>query len=243
MAKVYAWPPVGVISHDWTIHAPVNTSRSLTTGRRYVSAFQPRRRVVDLSVSGGRRYGAGYMEALKRYLDGGVHLVRLNSCKIPHGKVDVGFALRQTVPVAWLSAGKDVAWKRPSEDVMFYLGAKLTGQRNYNGPVPQILVEGLPPNSLVGLPGETIAFAGKTYMIAAPMRSNDRGAAMARVTSLVTDDTGEVSIGIRETAVFEAVSIPRGGRAGNEFTPYDWSFREVFADEVVGGFEEIDPWN
>jgi len=242
MTKVFAWPPVGVVSRDWTIYAPVNESRSLITGRRYLSAHQPRRRVVDLTVDGGRRYGAGYMEALKRYLDGGVNLVRLTSCKIPHGRLDVDTAHRQSLPVVWSSEGQPVDWRRPSEPVTWYLGVKLTGQRNFSGPVPQIRVDGLPSGTLVGLPGEFIQFAGKTYMIASPVRSNDTGRAWVRVTDPVLDEEGEVSIGVKETAVFEAVSIPRGGRAGNEFTPYDWSFREVFADEV-GGFEEINPWN
>jgi len=242
MTKVFAWPPVGVISHDWTIHAPINVSRSLITGRRWVSAHQPRRRLVDLTVSGAKHYGAGYMEALKRYLDGGVHLVRLTSCKIPYGRTDVADAMRQTIPVRWSDGDKRVEWTRPAAPVLFFLGARLSGARVDGGPVPQLRVEGLPTDSLIGVPGEFIQFAGQTYMIAAPARSNKNGVAVVRVAGTITAAEGEVSIGVRESAVFEALSIPRGGRAGNAFTPYDWSFREVFADEV-GGFQEIDPWN
>lgn len=108
MPNVYAWPPVGVVGHEWTEHAPVNRSRSILTGRRYVSAAQRKRRLAALNVSAlaRGRSGAGYMEVLKRLLAGGENLVRLNSYPVNWWLDTQRLArLRLSDPVGWTAPG------------------------------------------------------------------------------------------------------------------------------------------
>ena len=253
MVNVYAWPPVGVVACDWSLSAPVSRSRSLLTGRRYVSAAHRRRRVAALSVSALARggYGAGYVKALERFLDGGVHLVRLSSMGI-NDRAPVEDSVRQGRRLIWRagSGPGEMTWLAGSgpRRLTWFVGAALTAtsQTAASAAVQSILVEGFPPDTVIAWPGEfvTIYVGGiaETHMVAAPARSSAAGNARIRLVTRPSG-LGRVNVGTVETAVFEIVDFPRSPRPLGENWVFDFEFREIFADEVAGGFVEIDPWS
>ena len=103
MTNIYAWPPVHTVGRKWTVEAPVARSQFAFSGKRLVSSAGAARRVASATVSvlSGDRNGAGYCEALKLLLDGGVHLVRLYSWPI-NWHLDAE-TQRNTAPLRWLS--------------------------------------------------------------------------------------------------------------------------------------------
>lgn len=219
MPNVYAWPPVGVTGHEWTEEAPVNTSRSLLTGARFVSAAQRKRRLVTMNVSSlaRGRSGAGYVEVLKRLLAGGENLVRLHSYPIN-------------------------SWG----DAVLYTGT-LGATAGTSGGFEILTVTGLPPETLVARPGTFLTYysppeelVGETVMVMTEAMSDESGIAVIRLMSGLAG-SGRVEIGTRDTGVFEAVDMPRAVQPVAGDWSYQCSFREVFADEV-GALTEVDPW-
>lgn len=251
MVKVFAWPPVPVLGREWTIEAPVSSSRSLITGRRYVSATQRERRLAQITVSSALRdgWGAGYMEALKRLLDGGVHLVRLKSCRINHARLPLPPNKRQSAPLTWRTGNDPLAWQTDGDPLTWYTGTPLfsTARSSATDTYHWLDLYGLPPNTVFAGPGEFLTLhvgtpeVAETHMIVAPARSNASGEARIHLATRPSG-FGRVSIGTQETAVFEAVEMPRSPRMGVMDHTYDWQFREVFADEV-DEFVEVDPWS
>ena len=246
MVNVYAWPPVGVIARNWTMELPTSRSKSIITGQEYVSASQRRRKLATLEVSGRRHYGSGYMEALWRLMDGGVHLVRMSSCRIPWGGVDVSNRDRAgAVDIDWMMPPENLGWTVPTDDIIWVSGAALPSTYALVGGVPTLTVSGLPPRSLVALPGEFLTIIDgdeeETIMIANAARSNASGVAVIHLVKVPAID-GSVSIGTREVGVFRLqTDWPRVMRGATQGT-YTLEFREVFEDET-SGFVEVNPWN
>lgn len=218
MVNVIAWPPVGLLSHEWTEEAPVSQSRSILTGAEFVSAAQRKRRMCSLTVSslGRNKAGARYMEAFKRVLSGGEHLVRLES--LP----ECG---------AWSSGALE-----------------LDGTPGTSGGWPILTVTGLPANTLVAQTGIFVrwyspaeALVGDPVMVLADATSDGTGEAVLRLLSEVTG-TGRVEINVADDGVFRAETIPRAPRPVQGDWTWAWSFREVFEDET-DGFVEVDPWS
>ncbi len=245
MANVYAWPPVGHVAAEWSQIAPVGRSKSLITGGTYVSAAQRRRRVAKLEVSAlalGRN-GAGYIEVLKRLLDGGVHLVRLWSTPINWHLDDQASFTARTRPMSWIVPPGQIDWETDAEPFGWWTGPGVTeGEATTDGGFPALRVTGLPPNQLAVRPGELITMiGGDTAMALRATSSDDDGVAVIRLLSEISG-SGRVVIGTRETGVFEADSIPRAVQPMGQNWFYSWSFTEVFEDEGRGPFTEVDPW-
>lgn len=245
MVNVYAWPPVAVVARYWTKEQPVSRSRSLITGASYTSAAQRKRTLAGVDVAGWPEYGAGYLEALWRLLDGGVHLVRLHSCRIPYGRTAPNDQ-RGGRYLDWKVPPGDVDWIMPSAPIAWFDGTILQGTITVSGGFPAVRIEGLPANQVVAAPGEFLTIwtqAGEeNHMILTETRSDGNGVAVIR---LITQPSGpgQVSIGGRETGVFELASDWPKVMNRNTFPDnYVLEFREVFADER-GPFTEIDPWN
>jgi hypothetical protein len=253
MTLVYAWPPVGVTGAEWTEEAPVNASRSIITGRRYVSAHARKRRIASLNVSAlaNGRSGAGYVEVLKRLLAGGVNLVRLQSYPVYWWLDDQRLRdLRQSVPTFWTDGvDPDVSWSVGAAPLAWFDGRVLTGTAGTDAAGwPVLTVSGLPPSTLIVRPAEFVtlfdtltATSGQRAQVMTEARSDAGGVAVLRLMAPLTG-SGRVNIGTSDTGVFEAVTIPRAAQPVRGDWSYAWSFREVFADEVPGGFEELDPW-
>lgn len=244
MVDVFAWPPVAVVARYWTMEQPIGRSRSLITGASYVSAVQRRRILAGFEVAGWPKYGAGYLEALWRLLDGGVHLVRLSSCRIPYGRT-VPNAQRGAQRIGWTAPPAPVQWITPPSPLEWFDGAILAGELITSGSFPAVRITGLPSASLVALPGEFLVVhlrdGDETHMIAREVRSDGAGIAVARLITQPSQ-AGHVSLGGRETGVFEIVSDwPKVMNRLRFPDGYGLEFRQVFADER-GPFVERDPW-
>lgn len=251
MPNVYAWPPVGVVGHEWTEHAPVNRSRSILTGRRYVSAAQRKRRLAALNVSAlaRGRSGAGYMEVLKRLLAGGENLVRLNSYPVNWWLDTQRLArLRLSDPVGWTAPGDaDVEWSEGGSPLHWFAGTVLTGTAGSSGGWPVLSITGGPANTLIARPGDFVTLyspvestTGTTAMVVREATTNGSGAVTLRLLTALSG-SGRACIGASDTGVFEADEMPRALQGVTGDWQYQWSFREVFEDEC-GTFTEVNPW-
>jgi hypothetical protein len=247
-ADVIAFPPVGVVGSMWTVAAPVQRSRSLITGRRYVTRWGRERReaMVNISVLSKSRSGAGYSEMLIRHLDGGANLVRLSSYPINwHLDQTMLAGIRESHPLAWTAEGDPLAWESGGALLYWFTGALLTGVASGN----EIEVSGLPPSTLVCRPGDFVrVFAdlgdatGPIAQATAEARSDAAGVAVIKLFDpLPAGSYPRVNIGASDSRVFEAVEMPRNPQPLGQNWFYQWNFREVFADEV-GGFTEVNPW-
>lgn len=249
---VIAWPPVESAGSEWTEIAPVQTSRSLITGADYTSAAQRKRRVVSLRVSAWDRrgnMGAGYVENLKLRL-GGIHAVRLYSRPINYHKDAAEDRARyENLPLTWTSGGDGLTWTMPPEALVWYSGIPLTGVIGTSGGWNIVTVSGLPPNSLVARPAEFVKVqedaadaTGSTARVVTEAYSDASGVAVIRLFTALAYD-GIITLRTSDTGVFKPdMPYPRAIQAPGQNWYYDWSFREVFADEV-GGFVEVDPWS
>jgi len=245
MVNVIAFPPVGVTGTMWTVAAPVQRSQSLVTGRRYVSRWGRDRReaMVNVSALSRSRSGAGYSEMLIRHLDGGANLVRLNSYPINWHLDQMRLeAQRSSQPLAWQAGDDPLAWSGP---LLWFTGTVVAGTASGS----QIAVTGLPPNTLICRPGDfvrgLVALSdtdGPIAQATAEATTDATGAAVIRLIDPLPAGTyARVNIGASESRVFEVTDIPQSaqGLGANWF--YQWSFREVFADET-DGFVEVNPW-
>lgn len=241
MTNVYAWPPVGLVAAEWSQIAPIGRSRSLLTGGSYVSAAQRRRKVasIDVSVLSRDANGAGYMEVLKRLLDGGVHLVRLYSTPINWHLHDSAENAARSRPMSWIVPADALMWTTGGSDLPWWDRQPTQGVASGDG--LSITVTGLPAREMVARPGEFVSMGGKVAMVVRPAQSNSQGVANLRVITPL-EGSGPIVIGARETAVFEADAMPRAVQPLGANWTYSWTFTEVFEDER-GPFAEVDPWS
>lgn len=243
MANVYAWPPVGLLAAEWSMTAPVATSRSLVTGGEFVSAAQRRRRVATLEVSAlalGRN-GAGYMEVLKRLLDGGVHLVRLTSTPINWHLDAVAEDAARPRPMTWIVPPGGIGWEVPPGGIDWWTSGPSIGTAGTVDGWPVVTVTGLPPGRMIARPGEFVTLGDATAMVLRPAWSDDAGEAVIRLVTPLEGD-GPCIVGARETAVFAADAMPRAMQPLGQNWSYQWQFTQVFEDEGRGPFVEVDPW-
>lgn len=254
-AKVFMWPPVGATGTEWTEEAPVQVSRSMVTGAERVSAIQRKRRLVSLKVAGfGRNtYDAGYIEVLKRYLEG-VHLVRLYSYPIAwhfdrpekairRGKVENDMG--QTYVTVY-GVKPDTLVLRPGDFLTLFLPAGATTELEpldwFDGAAPvDWQTDGTtnadPVTWFNGQP-----YNGTVVQVIQPVRSDSTGRARVPVFETVANIPDlHMIFGSCDTGVFRPVEYPRAMQPYLGNWEYDWAFREVFADEV-GGFTEVNPW-
>lgn len=253
MVTVYAFPPVPIVAHSpFFDRSVVNVSRSFFTGRRFVSAAQRKRRGAQLRVSGlaGDRTGPGYMENLRILLAGGENLVRLASRPVGWWQDQLALQkLRQSDPVTFVT-GTDpsLSWTNGGT-VTWFSAAPISGVAVTDGAgFPALSITGAPANLLIARPGDLVTLfapfegtVGTQARVMAAAVTDGAGAAVIRLMSALTG-SGRVSIGLAETAAFEMVSMSEPIQPLSGDWTYDLAFSEVFADEVAGGFVEVDPW-
>lgn len=250
--SVYPFPPVSVLGSEWTMDYPYEGGRSLLTGAQIRTAGQRERRIVSLDVSGigTTGNGAGYIEALKRLLQSR-NAVRLYSYSAIHwGYATTGM---QSTRVDWTTDGTDLNWTTDGTDLTWYTGRVIYGTTGtdsdgYN----TVSITGAPPNSVVSQPGEYLTIfadeddtTGETVMMLNKATSDGSGDATIRVIddSLSSHTAARVNLGTSDTGVFMLDQYPRSMRPVGGSFRYSFSFREVFSDEVDGGFTEMaSPW-
>lgn len=251
MVKVIAFPPVGVVGSMWTPQAPVQRSRGLISGKRFISRFGRERTIASLSVSAlaKNRSGAGFSEMLKRHLDGGVNLVRLNSSPInwhlDYNQGSARFEARRGAHLLeWTSDGEELSWLDAGQPLYWFDGTVLTGVAS--GPV--ITVSNLPPNILVARPADVIKAypvgvgAFSEVLVTAEALSDADGVAVIKLFSAIpAGEYMRVNIGESQSRAFEVTEMPMSAQPLGQNWFYDWSFNEVFEDET-DGFVEVNPW-
>lgn len=237
MTNVYAWPPVKATGAYFTQEHPVSKSRGLQGGDLVSSAWQARR-IASLAVSGIQNGGGGYIEALKRLLLGGVHLVRLTT--LPAHWNGRWIAPRGQFLIEWDSGGDPVEWDEGGDPVGWLAGSPLTAVLVSDPPFQALDVSGFAPGAVAAYPDEVVVVDGVATRSLTLAVANAAGVARLRVVDTLPGG-GDVQIGVRETGVYRIESdIETFQRPGAVFG-YDLSFREVFEAET-DGFLEINPW-
>lgn len=250
MVNVYAWPPVATMSKEWTVSDPVASSYDFFTGAEYLSASQRRRKIATVEASA--RFspygaGAGYMEALKRYLKGGINLVRLTHRTRTFTDMLLPNTMRSGEYVGWIEPPDPVEWIDDEEDPALWFSGTYNAYTIVSGATfPSVQITGLPPGALIALPGEFAEFISvgsvtrETIMVMAPVIVNASGVAVVKL-EVVPSYEGRVNFGATETAVFKADFMPRATEPAGVDWSYTWNFTEVFEDER-GTFVELNPW-
>ena len=235
---IYAWPPICARGVEFTVEQPYSESiSSLNKDLRYVSQSKRERRVATLVISGRNNDGSasGYINALKRLLKGGIHLVRVNS-KPSHFNLDwgpeLGSALiwqEDDLPIDWFDKNGSVVWVEhdlegvySNEDGWDYL--TITG---FSGPVK------IYPDEIVK--SGSLSARNLTFV-----ESDGSGPVILRLDGPV--ESGEVVIGQQDSAIYKLVGMPRQVQYSGEDFEYTIELRQVFEDEIVGPYEEKDPW-
>lgn len=258
MVNVIAWPPVGINACEWTQEAPVSRQRSMVTGRRYVQTSGRERRLATLTASAlaRGRSGAGYMENLKKLIDGGVHLVRLDVGYI-NWWMDrlqtelVGGVQRnalQSQPITWTTTtDPDLDWTAGGTALHWFSGRVIQGTAGTSGGYPVLNLTNCPPSRLIARPGDFVTLyspiestTGTSARVMRECRSDASGNATLRLMSALSG-SGRVNIGTADQGVFEVVDLPRAVQPIAGDWSYTWQFREVFADET-DAWVEVNPW-
>lgn len=257
MTNIYPFPPVSAVSRTWNYKQPVARSYSMLSGRRVASTSKRPRRYAAVTVHGRRNNGFGYMTALERLLEGGVHLVRIESCRLGQGKLTDMPEFAATEAFDWIRLpASQFKWTPDEEDISIIpwstTNVVLTpaAGSNLTSSVPLVRLTGLPPFQLVATPGDMVEFTDSsankdTVMVSSIGVTDASGTVEFRLVRPVSvgPTITAMRFGVRESGIFEIIGgfpeLTRGGQ-GPENVPLQ--FREVFMDELVGSVVEINPW-
>lgn len=249
MTIIYAWPPVAAVQTMWTDVALIRRSYGHNSGRRFVSSAGPRRRKTSVLVAAigcHDRDGAGYSESLKRLLEGGVNLVRLQS-PIINWRPDYRKWPHLTAPLSWTTGGDPLGWTAGGEPLYWFSGPAIsaTAGTDTNG-LPTLTASGFQPGALVCRAYDGIRVYAADHSVSS--------AVSRAVRTVHADATGEavialhdalpagiISIGDHESAVFEVEEMPQAPQPLGANWFYQWSFREVLPNEYDGA-TEVNPW-
>ncbi|GAD55495.1 hypothetical protein MBELCI_1547 [Limimaricola cinnabarinus LL-001] len=238
---------MGLTAWELTRSDPVSRSVGLIDGRPRTSSAQRSRRLVTAQVAGigPDLAGAGYVEMLKDLLAGGANLVRMD-CRSVGWHLVPSLGLQNGV-MDWREGAVELVWQAEDGAVMWADGRGMHGAPVVFRGWSALRVEGLPGGMTVARPGDLISItdgaATERSRVMAVTRSDAVGVATIRTRDAFTL-SGLVSIGGTESIVFEvAGDMPRAVQPVSANWSYDFSLREVFADEYPDGWTERDPWH
>jgi len=257
MTNVIAWPPVGLTGWDFHTSDPISRSLTVFGGRARTSSRLRRRRLATAMITGvgEDQSGAGYVEMLKRQLAGGQHLVRVECLPALWHLAGAGMDLKNG-PLAWVEGATEMVWTAGATEMLFGDGDyALSGEPTTDSGWPALVVTGLPIGVVVARPSQLIKVmnsegteTSRVLTVARSVAWTDPESGTTTGRSVIRTETaftleGMVSIGDRESIVFEALDMPRAMQAPRDPRGYvfTWNFREVFADEY-DSWTELDPW-
>lgn len=250
MVDVIKWPKVGEVAFEISKIDPISVSTSLIDGQPRFSRYGRSRRVARTSVSGigPDAAGAGYMEMLKEFLEGGVNLTRVTTySSIWHFVRASNNDRIENYKLNWTDNSNPLLWTDNSVDLHWWNNDLPVSPTTDNG-WPALLVENLPPNIIVARPHENISISSvdgtQTQMtkVLRVTKSDAEGTALIRVRDSLTI-SGQAVIGATEDIVFRPLDLPRAVQPQLGNWKYDWSFVEAFEDEYPEGFLEVNPWD
>tara|TARA_R110002126_G_scaffold78081_2_gene194611 strand:- start:7986 stop:8594 length:609 start_codon:yes stop_codon:yes gene_type:complete len=191
--------------------------------------------------------GAGYVRMLKRQWGGGPRLVRIECRSTLWFWARRGLDLTNAV-LEWKDGEIDLLWTAGGSNMIWGDGSyALRGTGVEDGDWFALEVAGFPPNRTVARPSElirmtTVDAVQEAYVLTVA-KSDASGTAIVRTDrSTAFEGSGLVSIGHKESGVFEVLSLPRAVQPVSGVFGYEWSLREVFEDEYPDGFEDVNPW-
>lgn len=238
MPEVYAWPPVTVSGWANGTTRPGSTSYGLN-GAPYYSQAQAARQTYSVNVlSAGRERGSsGYLDMLRRQLDGKPPLVRVYPLPPLHHSTFCGLlGLRGQAEIDWMATGRDMVW-----DIEWAYGTVIDAVAEADGDWDAIRCTGLPASRTVAYPGEIVrADTGETARVLKREVSDEDGEALIRLDGPLPD--GEVLIGAIESVVME---ITKWHTPSTQMEPGTLSLtmREIFDTDYDTAFTEVDPWS
>ncbi|MEL7299377.1 MAG: hypothetical protein AAFM92_03245 [Pseudomonadota bacterium] len=241
MPDVYAWPPVHTTAYEHTISRPVQRSEGLSGSPR-LSQSEATRTLITAVVTGigPDRLGAGYVEMLKRLLDGKLALVRLNPLPQHWYPVTDGLdGLRGTPGVEWTDGGAETTWEEPPAVVFWTFGNTIEATAGADT-WPYVDCSGLPANRLIAAPSEPVRVGTITAYALRPSYSNAQGEARIYVSSALP--SGPIIIGSNQSRVFEIDSFPRAVQPASENYSYNFTMTERFESDFTSAFTELNPW-
>ncbi|WP_422074084.1 hypothetical protein [Tranquillimonas rosea] len=248
MAKVVAWPPVGLTAWELTKHHPIGRSRSYFGKPSRISGAGAARYLATATVTGigADAASSGYVEMLKDQLGFGPQLVRVPSmAPLWHLHARGRYLVSR---ILGLTAGGD-GWMLTTNTRDTFVSDNLNtyGTPTTDNGWPAVRVEGLPPGAVIR-PSEFIVMrngedgvADEPRRVLTLARADAFGWATIRLDQAFTF-SGLVSIGERRDVVFQALDIPRAVQPVSGSWSFEWRFREVFEHEFSDGFQEVDPW-
>jgi hypothetical protein len=257
MTNVIAWPPFGITG--WALDEVYPQSRSVgfIEGNPRTSAAQRGRRVSTAIISGigPDLAGAGYVRMLNRQWEGRPKLVRVECLSSLWFLSKGGLDLQNNL-IEWVADGVELLWTDGGFDMIMGDGAYATsGVPVTDDGWHSLSVTGLPPSRIVARPSELISITNKDGVtesghVLTVVRSDASGADGKTGAAIIRTDRPEafaledglVSIGHKESIVFEAVSLPRSVQGLSGDFKYTWEFKEVFEDEYSDGWTEVNPW-
>ncbi len=243
MPEVFAFPPVFLAGHERTQSRPVQRSEGLS-GTPYLSQSEPTRRLVvaDVAGIGKTRDGAAYVEALKMLLDGKPPFVRLTLLPrfwfLAYGGLP---QVRGEQSLTWTAGGADLNWFTGVDtELLWTVGSAIMGAAGDDG-WPYLDCTGLPANQVAAYPTEQVTVGGATATVLRTAKAGPGG--YARIYLMTALPSGEVNIGMPETAAFEIMDYPRSKQPLYGNYTYGFELREVFEAEFADGFTEVNPWS
>ena len=242
MPDVYAWPPVQLVGHEYTISRPVSRAEGIS-GRPYFSQSKATRSIVTAEVAGigSDLAGAAYVEQLKRFLDGKPPFVRVVPLPHVYWRAVKNLQLRRGQgPVNWSATGVPLDWTSGGVALNWVIGAPVACVAGADV-WPFLDCTGLPPSQPVAYPGELVMAGGQTARVIRLVRSDASGAARVYLDQALSSDT--VLIGVRESIAMEILEFPRAVQPVSGRYSYQFDMQEVFEDEFDDGFNEVNPWN
>lgn len=257
MTIIYAWPPIRYVSTLWYEDQPVRRSVSALSGARSVATAGPRRRLAQVGISAlsSARDGQGYVDSLRRFLGGGINLVKVVSPAAnwwpDHNRAQApgGYA---TTPLDWTATGYPLDWAIGPDPLLWFTNTPRVGTATTLDGMPAIRVTGLTVGALAcrawdvirsyGEPGEgqqATARAVRTVFAVASDDPEEGGVAVIPLHDAIP--TGLVSLTDVEVAVFEAeIGMTPQPIGQNWMIQID--LREVLEAEIPDDADEVNPW-
>ncbi|WP_422073861.1 hypothetical protein [Tranquillimonas rosea] len=246
MAKVVAWPPVGLTAWELTKHHPTSRSRNVFGGPDRISSSGRTRYLATATVTGigVDAASAGYVEMLKDQLAFGPQLVRVPSMA-PLWHLHARGRNLINLMLGWETDVADILWTDGGETLTYSTNLAMDGTATTDDGWPAVRVTGIPAGTIVR-PSEYVVIRNQaggeeTRRVLTLARANAIGEAVIRVDRAFTLD-GLVSVGERKDIVFQALNSPRAVQPVSGSWSFEWQFREVFETEYPSGFEDVDPW-
>lgn len=241
MPIVYDMPPISYTAQSQGLENARNMSSGISGARR-ISQTRKSRRLFSIEIPGigPDRVGEGYIEQLRRYVDGKLPLVRIEVRPDGwHIAAREMIAARGHGAVTWRWQGGQMSWRYQGQPLAWWWSAlSITPGIDYGG--DYVYATGLQPSTFVAMPGELVRQGSTEGRVRGAVRSNASGDARIYVDQAF--QPGHVLISPKQytVAVIDELSpilSPSSGNYGATLTG-----TEAFASDYVDGFQYENPW-